>query len=276
MLLEHVSYRSYLKALLAEKIQKNSAFSLRAMALQLGIQSSQLSEVINGRANFSLTSAVKVSNKIGLKEEETDYFCLLVQLESENDPATRDILLQKVNRARARQVQQPIQDLTVDQFKQISEWYHSAILELSDLTHFNFTPENIATTLAITKLEASVAIERLERLELLIKNENGGWTRTPEDIRVNSPHQNTALKTFYKQMLTKASDALDAQTPSERLSGYETMTFSEDAIPEAREAYEKFFSEMIRISKKCKQKTAVYHVLVHCFNLTQNLKGKKK
>jgi uncharacterized protein (TIGR02147 family) len=276
MLMEHANYRSYLRDLLAEKIQKNPAFSLRAMAQQLGLQSSQLSEVINGKANFSLSSAVKVANKIGLTGDEADYFCLLVQIEAEADLTSRDLLLQKLNRLRAPHIKRVVSDLTVDQFKQISEWYHSVILELADLADFYFTPQNIAKVLGISKLDAEVAVDRLARLELLIKTKKGGWKRIPEDLQVRSPVQNTALRAFYRQMLNKASDALDSQTPNERLSGYETLTLSKESLPEAREAYEKFFDEMVRISRKCSKKTAVYHVLVHCFNLTPKLTGKKK
>src|SRR5262249_22825715 len=158
---------------------------------------------------------------------------LLVQFESETDPRARDILLQKLNRVRAPHVKRPFNDLTVDQFKQISEWYHSAILELADVADFEFTPANIAGRLGISKLDAEVALERLSRLELLHRDENGKWKRIEGDLLFTSPVQNAALRSFYRQMMEKASEALEEQTPDERVSGYETLTFSKEALPEA-------------------------------------------
>jgi uncharacterized protein (TIGR02147 family) len=269
MIFEHTNYRNYLKELLAERIQKNPAYSLRAMAQNLGLVNSQLSEVINGKANLSLTNALKVAHKLGLSDSESEYFCWLLQLEAESDLVAREVILGKVNRLRQAQVARPMHDLTVDQFKQISDWHHSAILELVSLDGFELSPENVAEALGISKLDAGVAIDRLERLELIERSESGSYRRVHQALVVRSPVQNAAMRNFYRQMMQKASDALESQTPDQRLSGYETLTFSSEALPEAREAIDQFFDEMIRISRKYPRKTEVYHLLVHFFNLIQ-------
>jgi lambda repressor-like predicted transcriptional regulator len=48
---EFNNYRDYLKSALAEKMEKNSNFSLRAMARQSGIAGSTLSEVSSSGYN---------------------------------------------------------------------------------------------------------------------------------------------------------------------------------------------------------------------------------
>src|ERR1700722_16239231 len=100
MLFEYTDYRQYLKAELADRIKKNPAFSLRAMARQLGIQGSQLCEVVNGKANFSPVGALKVAQRLQLKGAEVDYFCSLVQLASADDPAAREMAINRLNALR--------------------------------------------------------------------------------------------------------------------------------------------------------------------------------
>jgi uncharacterized protein (TIGR02147 family) len=271
MIFEHSNHRSYLRDVLSERIRKNPAYSLRAMARQLGLVCSQLSEVMSGKGGLSLASAIRVARKLELSEEETEYFCWLVQLEGETDPGVRETLVQKVNRLRSARNARPLQDLSVDQFRQIADWYHSAIIELAGLPGFEFAPAAIAAMLGITRLEAEVALERLERLELLYRDERGRWRRSEEDIQVRSPVRNAAMRMFYRQMMDKASAALETQTPDERLSGYETLTFSPEALPEARAAIDGFFEEMLRLSRKYPRNNHVYHLLVHFFDLTQGL-----
>jgi len=271
MIYEHKSYRSFLKEVLAEKTKKNPKYSLRAMAKHLGFASSSLSEVMNGKSGFSLSSARRVAARLGLSTEETEYLCLLVQFDSAEDPEVKNSLLSRMSSTSPKKM--AIHDLSVDYFKQISEWYHSAILEMADITKFNLTPLNISKRLGISKLEADVALERLLRLELLEKMEDGKIVRTQEHLLVqsNSTH-NQALRTFFRQMMQKASEALETQSPKERVSGYETLPMSMDSMPEAKQIIEKFFTEMIALSRKNKKKTDVYHLALHFFNLT-NEKG---
>lgn len=279
MIFEHTSYRQYLRDVLASRIQKNPSYSLRAMARSLGLAQSQLSEVMSGKANLSIARALRVTQSLQLEPTESDYFCWLLQLEVESDPRTRDALLSKVSALRQAQSVGPIHDLTIDQFKQISDWYHSAILELPSLKHVELNAEGVASALGISKLDAQVAIDRLVRLDLLEPLSPNRYRRVHPTLQVRSEVPNSALRTFYRQMFEKASSALDTQTPSERLSGYETLAFSPEALPEVKDALEQFFQQVLRISKKYPEKRAVYHLLVHFFELTQKTsrtKGKRK
>jgi uncharacterized protein (TIGR02147 family) len=273
MIFEHVSYRGYLRNTLAERIQRNPAYSMRAMAQQLGLVSSQLSETMNGKAGFSLSRAVHVARSLNLDDDETEYFCWLVQLEVERDLKARDVILSKINRLRELRSQRKVHDIDVDRFKQISDWYHSAILELALLPEFNLTADSASAALGISRLEAEVALDRLSRLQLIIQDTSGSWKRATDDLAFRPAGTPEALRSFYRQLMEKASDALDTQSSQERLSGYETMAIAPEALGDARRATDAYFEEMIRISKKYPKKNQVYHLLVHLFNLTPSMKG---
>lgn len=267
MIYQHVSYRSYLREVLADRTKKNSKYSLRAMAKQLGFASSSLSEVLNGSANFSLMSARKIASRLELTAEETEYLCLLVQFDSSEDPEIRESLLNRMKSINPKKT--TTHDLSVDQFKQISEWYHSAIIEIVNLRNFEFTPLNVAKRLGISKVEAEVAIERLLRLEILEKNKKGETVVVHDCLLTQSNTQtNQAMRNFFRQMMQKASEALETQNPKERLSGYETMAIAPESLPEAKVIFEKFFTDMLALSNRHPKKKNVYHLLVHFFNLT--------
>ena len=271
MIFEFTSYRSYLRAELAERTRRNPSYSLRAMAQHLGFAHSSLSEVINGRANFSLVAARKTAQALKLKATETEYLCLLVQLESMDEPELRASIQERLSKLRPKN-KSAIYDLQLDHFKHIADWYHYAILELATLAGFEFTASNIAKKIGISELEAKVAIERLERLELIEIGPNGRAIRHQPNLVVRSDTHHAALKLTYKQMLDQIRTAIDAQSPDERVSGYETVAFDKAALPEVREAFETFFSEIVRISEKHPGKTEVYHLAAHFINLSPERK----
>src|SRR4051812_45542099 len=93
VIFEFTSYRSFLRATLAERVERNPRYSLRAMAQHLGFACSTLSEVINGKANFSIRSARKLAIGMKLSKAETEYLCLLVRLEACKDPDAREVIL---------------------------------------------------------------------------------------------------------------------------------------------------------------------------------------
>lgn len=61
-LTQYSDYRTYLRAELEVRIQKNSAYSLRAFAQQLGMTPQMLSFVLNRKKNISLNMAERLLN----------------------------------------------------------------------------------------------------------------------------------------------------------------------------------------------------------------------
>ena len=148
MIYAHQDYRTFLRDLLAERQGRNKSYSLRAMARDLGLQPSHLSDLLKGLKGLSLSSTVRLARCLGLNAGEAEYFHILVQLgDPALDPDSRDVLLQKARTLSSQKA--TITDLSVDLFKAISDWYHLAILELPG-ADFNPAPKAIAVRLGIT------------------------------------------------------------------------------------------------------------------------------
>ncbi len=266
MLYEHQNYRTFLKQVLVEKNEKTN-YSLRSFSEKLNVSHSFLSEVLNHRKSLSMDLAFKIAVRLGLTDSETQYFCLLVQMEQEKEPDYQEKLQ---IRMRSLNPNQAAYDLSTDVFKLISDWYHIAILELPLLTGFQLTAEHAAEKLGITKWEAEVAMERLLRLGLLKKSRDGSLKKTHREILGNSPVSNEAFQKYHRQMLEKAGDALKSQTPSERLSATDVVAIDSRDLKKIDRLARDFTAKVMAIANQCKHKNSLYALTVHFFKINSN------
>lgn len=267
MIFEHGDYRTFLKTALSEKAKEREGYSLRAFAEKLRISNSYLSEVLNNKKALSVELAFKVALKLDLTDLETQYFCLLVQIDQEKDPVFREAFQKRLNDLNPKR---KTHDLSVDLFKTISEWYHLPILELTFLPGFKGTPEYIAKKLGISKSEAELALKRLLRLELIEKDAKGKWKKAHNYLLAESVVPNSAFKQYHKQILAKAIESIDSQTPKERMSATDVVAVDSKFLPEVDRLSQEFSAAVMRLSEKSKIRDSVYALSVHFLNLTKN------
>lgn len=260
------SYRDILKIELAERISANPAYSLRALAKRMGIAPSLLSDVLKGKRGLSSGRAFEVGQALHFDGTKLDQFVTLVQIEETKSPKRKEELLQKLNRAKA--ISQP-QDLSLDVFRMIYDWYHVAILELTLITDFKMTPLTVAERLGITLVEAESCLQRLLRLELLTTTSDGKIKRVDNHLLTTSQIPNSALRNFHAQMLKKAIEALTTQSPEEKFIGSETIAFDKRHLKEANVIIEECFTKLVNLATSKKNKKHVYHLGIQLFRLTK-------
>jgi uncharacterized protein (TIGR02147 family) len=266
MVLQQVqSYREFLKGSLTQRTQANPGYSLTAFAQKIGVSTSFLSEVLNSKKKLSMEAAFKIAVKLDLTDQETQYFCMLVQLEQEKDPLFQEEILRRL---KALSPERTRFDLSLDLFRAIADWYHFALLELTHLPDFQATPTYVSSRLGITKLEAETALDRLKRLELIVPDATGRYKKAQSHVFTESKVPNTALKLFHKQLLEKARVAVDEQTPEKRVSTTHLIPIDSRYLGEAARLAEEFSSAVIRLTEKSKVKDSVYSLAVHLFKLT--------
>jgi uncharacterized protein (TIGR02147 family) len=269
MVFEHGNYRTFLKATLTDRAKGEDGYSLRGFAEKIGVSVSFLSEVLGQKKSISVELAFKIAVKLNLTETETQYLCLLVQLESEKDPSFREELSKRLA---ALSPTRSAHDLSVDVYKVIADWYHYAILELTYLAGFHFDAASVAKKLSITKVEAEVAIERLERLELLEKDAKGKYKKTHAYQIMQSQTPNGAMKKHHNQILDKATESLYTQKTTERVSATDILPIDSKYLPEVDRLSQEFSASVLKLSEKSKVKDNVYALSVHFFNLTHERK----
>jgi uncharacterized protein (TIGR02147 family) len=268
--LQFDNYRHYLRAVLADRTSKNPAYSLRAFAKNLGLAPSYLSAVMNGKKSLSPDTAYAVTEKLNLGEQEAAYFRVLAQIEGTKNPALRESLLQRAQTLSPTVV---VSDLSVDQFKMMADWHHSAIVAATDLSDIEVNPDRIAKILGLSLAEVQVAVERLIRLKVLERESEGRLKQVASHSRLVSQKPNRAVRSYHRQNLEKAIENLSQHAPDERFFGSETFCIDDSHLEEFRKLCNQFLDSALVLANKAKTKNQVYHLGVQFFRFSQ---GKPK
>lgn len=222
---------------------KNPAYSLRAFAKKLGIQPSALSEILNGKRVVSKKMGTKILLGLGLND-------------------TIDSIFQQNSKDYTKQ------ELSLDYFKAISEWYYFAILSLAEISSFQACPQWIANRLNITTTEASKALEVLKELGMLVEEKPGEYVvrqvhyTTPTDI------QSSVLKYHTIQTLDLARESVLNDPVDIRDFSTITMAIDTSKIEEAKKMIKSFRR---KISNKLESGPAseVYKLSIQLFPLSK-------
>lgn len=265
MVFEYHNYRDFLRASLCAKGGKARGYSLSAFSDQLSISVSHLSEVLNAKKSLSMELAFKIAVKLDLTDSETQYFCMMVQLEHERDPKFRTEL---EGRLSALSPKRRGQDLSLEMVKVISNWHHAAIIEMSSLHGFRITPANVALRLGISKSEATEAIQRLSKLELIERDRNGQYRKTKGYLYAESLIPQDSFKEFHRQFLEMTTEALMSQSPQERFSSTDVLAIDSKYLPEVSRLAREFSRALLELNEKSKIKDRVYALITHFIKVT--------
>jgi uncharacterized protein (TIGR02147 family) len=261
--LSEKTYRTILREELEARCERNPRYSLRAFARDLGVTSSRLSEVMGGRYGLSREAAHEIAKKLSYNDEECRRFCDLV--DAQHARAQKD---RRAAKARLDVNSVDYQQLTLDSFQVISDWYHYAILELTLVQDYEDNIEWMARRLGISPHIVSAAVERLQRLDLLTVQEgvlkaSDGFTATPSGI------PSDALKKFHRQLLEKALISIDLQNVEERDLSHMILAVNSKDIPEAKEEIKTFRRKFDARFGAAIKKDEVYCLGIQFFRLQE-------
>lgn len=271
---EAAYYQGIIREELARRCGKNPRYSLRAFAKALGFESTVISQILSGKRVPSPRTAKKIVHALGLApEQEHDFFSSLAEVQRSRGLRKLSPIFKKLYAAGAQRSDGP-QDLSIDAFRVISEWYHIAILELTYLRDFESEPAWIASELGIAPIEAKLAIDRLLNLGLLELRE-GRLVKTQERLTTADKHLTTAgLRNYQKQILSKAIESLENDPIEMRSMSGMTMSADPKNIALAKKLIDECSRQISQLMQTGKQ-TAVYQLQVSLYPLTKK-PGEKK
>lgn len=232
-----------------ERCRKNPRYSLRAYAKALGIEASPLSAILRGKRPLTKKTSQKLGLALGLRLDEVES-------------------IQANRKSRVAKFQQ----ITLDHYALISDWYHYAILELTKTKSFKPNVAQVAKTLGITPTETHIAVERLCRLGLLEIKPSGRWVdATTNGFATNIEGELTshASKKLQKQVLEMSLQALEALPTSVRNHTSITMAIHPDDLPIAKEKIKKFRRELCAFFERRKDPEQVYQLAISLYPLTK-------
>jgi len=242
------NFRQWLQKEFTDKCRNNPRYSLRSFSRLLETDPSSVSQILSGKRRVSVRAIQKICGRLSVA------------------PAIYTRLLEGEPAPMALRTATTVQ-LSADAFAVIADWYHYAILELTYTVGFKSDPRWIAQKLSITPAEATIAIDRLLRLELLTRS-RGRLVKKDETVtNYRAGETAPALREFQRQILKKALDAIDFTAPEEKDITSMTMAVNEELLPEARARIKTFRRELCDFLTQG-PRTKVYHLGVQIYPVT--------
>lgn len=250
-----------LKEELFERQLRNPNYSLRSYARALGVSAGFLSPLLTGKKRVSPERATEILARLKWPERKEKIFRKAVQWSRAGDaerPLIEESLVELLRSGEK-------EELDVERFRVISRWYHGAILSLSEIEDFQPDPHWIAQRLAITEMEADLALERLLRLGLL-EREATGRCKRGSGLFSTGGMSSDVIRQYHRELFQKAIRAIDERDFSERELYNLTIATNPDHLTEVREKLPKLCREL-RDDLKVGKKTRVYQLSVALFPL---------
>jgi uncharacterized protein (TIGR02147 family) len=138
-------------------------------------------------------------------------------------------------------------ELSAEKFAVMRDWYHLAILEMTEISGFKPDPSWIASRLDVPVDTVREAITRLVELELLNTKEES-WRQTKKDLELPSGLPSRSVREHHKQVLSKAMVAVDEVGVDEREYSSQTFAIPRAALPELKALIREFQRKVGRMS----------------------------
>lgn len=263
-------YRYTLQSAFSERLARNSRYSLRAFARDLGISAAGLSQILSGKQGMTASKALEVAQRLGLSPLETNRFRDQVVARHSRNPRTR-----LEAKSRLTQSQAEASQISIDAFIVVSDWYHFAILELLSLKGFNPSIVGIAKRFGISRQAARLAVERLERLKLLEVKTKGRWVAQKDYTLVPGGMPSDAIKKFHRQVLEQALSALTLQPVQNRNFSSTIIAIDKKDLPLVRDRIKDFRFKLMEELANSPDKNTVYCLSTQFFELTQAITSQR-
>lgn len=257
-------YRTFLRDTLSRRQTTNTSYSLRAFARDLEVPAPHLSCILRGSKGISVSTALKIAQKLDMKASDRSRFLLLVQQTDARAAKVRAAATAKIHQG----VSKKFLELKKDVYHLISDWYHYSILELAEIQRIQLAPKPLSSLLGIREDIAKEALARLIRLGFLIK-EGKTWKKSQANLTTTDGVPSEAIRETNRQLINKALMALETQSTDERDFSTVTFAINPAKLKDAKRVIAAFRRQMIDLLEE-KPQSELYCLTVQLFRLTND------
>lgn len=265
---------------LRERKKRNRRFSLRAWSRQVGYKNpSYLSHVLSRKRRLKPDFAGKLASDLALKGRSLKYFELIVLNQNAQSESEQETYRKLIAAARPRRLSQANQ-VSLETFSLVSDWYHWAILEMTDLEGFESDPKYVQRQLGgqVDLPTVKLAIERLLKAGLMVRQPDGRLARASKESNETStqvPRPPEAINAYHRQMGTLGLKAVQEQSPDERTFYGTTLSFRQENMRKVQEIMKEAHLQVLRFAEHGKGED-VYQLNTQFFRLAGTPRKKRK
>lgn len=260
----------FLRDVWEEKKKKNSLFTIRAWANQLGLKHhNSLHEMVKGKRKVPKSVLPGLLNSLKLSAHEGLYFELMVDLSRARSADEKTMYL---DRMKAIAPVKAVKFTELESFRMLQNPLHFYISELALQSDFSPDAKWIQERLnyKVHLVEIEEVIERLLALDILREDAEGRIHRVDQFLQSKSDIHDKALKEFHKNIMALAADAIETQDVLVREFQGAALNLSTDRLPEAKKMIRAFVSEfMAKFDTPKAPNEEVYQLNLQFFGITK-------
>jgi uncharacterized protein (TIGR02147 family) len=269
---DYTDYRKYLLDYYTMQKKAKSAFSYRFFARKAGFNSIGLyKDVVEGRQSLGRGLTMKFSKALGHSKREAEYFENLVFFNEARSVDDRKLFFERM--LACCDVKAVMVDTSKCEY--YSKWYYSAVRALLSYVRFKDDYAMLAAMVdpAIKPDESRKAIEVLERLAFIEKDENGRYRLTDAIISTGRLTADASVQAmnvmgFQRVMVDLGKEAYDRFATDQLDMSSLTLSVSEATYREMKEEIAALRRKLLLKAEQEQAPDRVYQLNYQFFPLT--------
>lgn len=271
-----VDYKPYLEAIYQSEKAARPNYSYVIFSHELGLGTGNVSWlIIKGQRKLTRNTIQKVSQALGLRGYEKQYFDTMVLYTHASKPEDLDKHLQKLVSLKGRCVGNTSDEQVLRFY---SQWHHAVIFELVGVTPFNSDPQWIQGKLNfhLSEREIQESLTMLETMGLIrFDAELKRHVKTVNDFETHSEVVDIGATQFHKRMIDLGKSSIENLPPDERDIGAVTIAVSPNGLKRIKQEVQAFRNYLMFIASQDQGASEMMQVNIQAFALT-NLKGDRE
>jgi uncharacterized protein (TIGR02147 family) len=268
----YTDFRKYLNDYYLERKKETPWFSYNSFSQKIGFKNKGfIYNIIHQNKNLSTSSIIKISQAIGLSNNEAEYFENLVLFNQAGDLKEKNYYYDRLSGVQSKNKNNgKALQLHKNQYEFYSTWYHGAIRSLIDMFPFKDDYKWLAKNVfpSITIKQAKSSVELLEKLELITKNEEGYYRLANVNIKTGSEIRNLAVQNFYREGAQLAIRALDLLPADKRNISGLTLGISKKTYDAICEDIKELRAKIINRVNQDNESNSAYQLNFHLYPIT--------
>lgn len=240
----------------------NPAYSLRSMALQIGVSAPTLSRILNGKRGLSIKMAYKIIDN--LKFTETQKKLFLNSVKKLKYPDIDSVVISKDFNS--------LFVVTSDQYEILSDWEYFALYDLIELDDFKSDLNYISKKMDISIERAHLILEKMISIGLINKDKDGNISQVVGQINTTEDINSLALQASHAQTLDIGKQKLTEVDVLMRDFSSIMIPSDPDKLPEVKKLIREFRHKVASILRDG-HKTELYQLAIQLFPMTNLNKG---
>lgn len=262
MLLEAKTSREFLNVYLEWRRTANPRYSMRALALALGVSPPALWNMLKGKRGFSHARLLGIAEKLKLTATERKHLTLLAELEDQAASTPKETTLKRISRNRnfVRTLNVPI-----EKTEEFLLWDLFVLIECFHLTNVPPNARELAELSGLPPERVHTLIGRLLKLGIVEEEADGRYRKVVGSVIGESAVDRSDFKKIHLEGLRQASEAVGRVPAARRYSVTEMVTLEPGLVGEAKKIVDDALNELHTLQAKSRGAKAIYSVCLHLF-----------